>query len=79
MGLGQFVHLRVGLGKKERGGGVFEAGDTPMHTMFSIYAYFLTIFFLFFIKKGVLFSFSFLFSTDISNICNRILINQKPE
>ena len=36
MGLGQFVHLRVGLGKKERGGGVFEAGDTPMHTMFSI-------------------------------------------
>ena len=36
MGLGQFVHLKEKKKKKERGGGVFEAGDTPMHTMFSI-------------------------------------------
>ena len=32
-GLGQFVNLRGGLGKKEEDG-VFEGGvDTPMHTM----------------------------------------------
>ena len=33
-GFGQFADLRGGLGKKERGGGVFEEGvDTLMHTM----------------------------------------------
>ena len=34
-GLGLFIDLRGGLGKKEEGG-VFEGGvETPMHTMFS--------------------------------------------
>ena len=73
-GLGLFVDLRVGLGKKERGGGVFEGGDTSMHAMLYICVYFLSIFSLFFISKDVFFFFSFLFSDEILNICN-----QKPE
>ena len=36
-------------------------------------------FFLFSINKNVCFSFWFLFCDEISNICNRMLTNQKPE
>ena len=63
--LGQFADLSVGLCKKERGGGVFQGGDTPMHTMFNIYVYFLSIFFLFLINKDMFLSFSFLLSDEI--------------
>ena len=41
--------------------------------------YFLSIFLMFFIKKCVLLSFSFLFLEEVSNIRNKILTDQKPE
>ena len=78
-GLDSLSIIGVRLGKKE-GGVVFLRGfDTSMHTMLYVYVCFLNIFYLFFNNKNIFFSFSFLFSDEISNICNRILTNRKPE
>ena len=35
-GLGQFVDFRGGGGLARKRGGVFEGGDTPMHTMVTL-------------------------------------------
>ena len=77
-GLGKFVDLKGGVVRK-RGWCFWGVIDAPMHTMLYVYVYIVNIFFLFFINKNVFFSFLFLFCNEISNICNRILTNQKPE
>ena len=69
----------MGFSRKTRVVIMREKADIPMHTM--LYAlYFLNDFFLFFIKKNMFyFCFLFLFCDEVSNNCNRILINQKSE
>ena len=47
--------------------------------LFYNFIYFLDIFLLFFIKKNVFLSLSFLFFDEVSNFRNRILTRQKPE
>ena len=47
--------------------------------LFCNFIYFLDIFLLFFIKKNVFLSLSFLFFDEVSNFRNRILTSQKPE
>ena len=62
------------------GGGVFDWGLIPQCPLCFMFTYtFLTFFFLFFIGKNVYSLFSFLLRDEISNICDRILTNQKAE
>ena len=66
--------------RKEGRSGVFDRGlilQCPLSFMFTYN--FLTYFFLFFIDKNVFSLFSFLLGDEISNICDRILTNQKAE
>ena len=79
-----FVDLReLGLARKRVGGCFWGGIDTPMHTMHTqcfMFTYTLLTFFSCFPLTKMFFSlFHFFFCDEISNICNRILTNQKPE
>ena len=77
-GLSSFSIQVGGLARKS-GMVLLRGWVSPMHTMLYVYIYFVNIFFLFFINKNVFSLFSFHLYDEISNICNRILANQKPE